>query len=406
MLYQYLQDDRLIVDGDDVYLDVTTLLSECYSESGNQYGKSNLAAADDFEGKIKDLPSKIQEVLHRRKVAFGPLMAHGSCEKLVTMVLKLLDDHKNTTVCSNPFRASKKDSEEIMRQITECIVAELAEKYLQAEYQKHFSPCSLVDKPGSNAKWRVVDYGKLYQLTKKHSGTLSGLEQAPKRAAHCGYKFKFDKRSGFWQVELTKRAHDLSAFVAPNGQVFKWKVMPFGFTNARATFQQVMSQILARMKPKLTVQALLKRGAVIEVYIDNVLLGTKDADDQLRLVDEFLRTCEECNTRLNFEKCEFMQEKIEYLGFQVGWKWWRPVKDRVALFWKATIRDDNTRGVKDIRAFLGSCNFYRRHLPTSTYCSQLLTDLTESTVPWKWTPQHEAQFHKIKEKLSSLRLLG
>ena len=126
MHYQYLDDDRIIVDGNDVYLDVSALLSECYSVSRYQYGKSNLAAADDFEEKIKNLPTKIQEVLRRRKVAFGPLMAHGSCEKLVTMDLELMDEHKNTTVRSKPFPASKADSEKIMRQITECIADDLA----------------------------------------------------------------------------------------------------------------------------------------------------------------------------------------------------------------------------------------------------------------------------------------
>ena len=224
MYYQYLDDDRFIVDGNDVYLDVSALLSECYSVSRDEYGKSNLAAADDFEENIENLPTQIQEVLHRRKVAFGPLMAHGSCEKLVTMDLELMDEHKNTTVRSKPFPASKADSEEIMRQITECIAADLAEKYEQAEYPKHCSPCFLVDKPGSNAKRLVVHYGKLNKLTKKHSGSLPSLEQALERAAPCRFKSKLDKPSGFWQVELTKQAQDLSAFIAPNGQVFKWKV--------------------------------------------------------------------------------------------------------------------------------------------------------------------------------------
>ena len=135
-------------------------------------------------------------------------------------------------------------------------------------------------------------------------------------------------------------------------------------------------------------QALLKRGAVIEVYIDDVLLGTDDADDDLRFVEELLRTCEECNTRLKLEKCEFMQEEIEYLGFQVRWRWWRPVKEKVTRILKASIRDDKTRCVKDIRVFLGSCNFYVRHIPTFTYSSHLLTDFTKKTVRWKWTPEH------------------
>ena len=149
-----------------------------------------------------------------------------------------------------------------------------------------------------------------------------------------------------------------------------------------------------------------EKGAVIEVYIDDFLLGTDDADDHLRLVEEFLRTCEECNTRVRLEKCEFMQEEIEYMGFQVGWRWWRPVTENVAPILGASIRDDKTRGVKDIRAFVGSCNFYRRHIPTFTYSCDLLTDLTKKNVPWKWTPEHEAQFQEMREILSSLRLLG
>ena len=182
--------------------------------------------------------------------------------------------------------------------------------------------------------------------------------------------------------------------------------MPFRLTNAPATFRELMNQVVARMRLKPTVQALLKKGAVIEVHIDDVLLGTDDADDHLHLVKEFLRTCEERNTRVKLEKGEFMYDEIEYLGFQVGWRRWRPVKDKVAPILKATIRDDKTRGVKDIRAFLGSCIFYRRHIPTSTYSSRLLTDLTKKTVPWKWSLQHEAQFQNIKAKLSPLRLLG
>ena len=84
----------------------------------------------------------------------------------------------------------------------------------------------------------------------------------------------------------------------------------------------------------------------------------------------------------------------------------KPVKDKGALILKATIRDEKNRGLKDIRAFPGSCNFDRRHIPTFTYSSHLPTKSTKKTVPCKWTPEHEAQFQEIKEKLSSLRLLG
>ena len=70
LFYQYLDDDRFFVDGNDVYLDVAALLSECYSVSRDEYGKSYLAAADDLEEKIKKLPSKIQEVLRPKEGGF------------------------------------------------------------------------------------------------------------------------------------------------------------------------------------------------------------------------------------------------------------------------------------------------------------------------------------------------
>ena len=61
LFYQYLDDDRFIVDGNDVYLDVSALLSECYSVSRDEYGKSNLAAADDFGEEIKICSPKFKK---------------------------------------------------------------------------------------------------------------------------------------------------------------------------------------------------------------------------------------------------------------------------------------------------------------------------------------------------------
>ena len=47
--------------------------------------------------------------------------------------------------------------------------------------------------------------------------------------------------------------------------------MLFGLTNAPATSQELMNQVVTRMKLNPTVQALLKKVAVNEVYIDDVL---------------------------------------------------------------------------------------------------------------------------------------
>ena len=125
--------------------------------------------------------------------------------------------------------------------------------------------------------------------------------------------------------------------IAPNGQLFPWNVMPFGLANAPATFRELMNQLIAIMKRRSKAQQLLRKGAVIEAYIDKVFLGSNTTEDHKSLIDEFLSVCDECNTRVKIEKCEFMRELVEYLGFEVVHQWWKPVEDKVAPLLKAMI---------------------------------------------------------------------
>ena len=142
-----------------------------------------------------------------------------------------------------PYPAPQEEVEEIERQIQECIDAGLAEEYKQGDYLHHCSPCVLVAKPGSTALRLVVDYGEVNKKTQNHSGSIPNMENTLERIAKCRYKTKMDKRSGFWQVDLTAAAQELLAFITPKGRVFKWKVMPFWVANATALFQELMNQI-------------------------------------------------------------------------------------------------------------------------------------------------------------------
>jgi hypothetical protein len=111
-----------------------------------------------------------------------------------------------------------------------------------------------------------------------------------------------DMRTGFRQVKLSEKARDLLAFVTPRGRVFRWKVMPFGVANAPAVFQELISKILALVRARPKVQALISRGAELEAHIDDVLLGADTLDDMHLLVDEFVTVCEEYHLRVKWEK--------------------------------------------------------------------------------------------------------
>ena len=99
------------------------------------------------------------------------------------------------------------------------------------------------------------------------------MENTLERIAKCRYKTKMDKRSGFWQVNLTVAAQELLAFITPKGRVFKWKVMPFWVANAQVLFQELMNKILYILRRRPLVQELISRGAEKEAGIDKREFG-------------------------------------------------------------------------------------------------------------------------------------
>ena len=62
-------------------------------------------------------------------------------------------------------------------------------------------------KPGSTATGLVVDYGEVNKKTQNHSGSIPNMENTLERIAKCRFKTKMDKRSGIWQVDLTRAEH-------------------------------------------------------------------------------------------------------------------------------------------------------------------------------------------------------
>ena len=181
-------------------------------------------------------------------------------------------------------KQDKGKSNEIERQIQECIDAGLVEEYKHGDYPRHCSPCFLVAKPGSTAMRLVVDHGEVNKMTQNHSGSIPNMENTLERIAKCRFKTKMDKRSGFWQVDLTRAAQELLPFVTPKGRVFRWKVMPFGVANAPALFQELMNKILYILRRRPLVQELVSRGAEMEAHIDDVSLGTNTQEDHIEAV--------------------------------------------------------------------------------------------------------------------------
>ena len=179
-------------------------------------------------------------------------------------------------------------------------------------------------------------------------------------------------------MDPTPNAQKLLAFITPQGRVFKWKVMPFGVAKAPALFQELMNKILSILRRRPVVQELISRSAQMDAHIDDVCLGTNTQENHLILWGEFFAVCQENHTRLKLEKCEFMQETMQYLGFDIGYEWWTPAASKAKPLMDAKVQhEDRKKGLHDVHSFVWACNFYRRYIKGFTYTSTILTDLIE-----------------------------
>lgn len=87
-------------------------------------------------------------------------------------------------------------------------------------------PCLLVPKPDDTFRF-CTDYRKLNAVTKTDSFPLPRMEDCVGRVGSAHFITQLDLLKGYWQVGLTPRASEISAFVTPDSFV-QYKVMAFG----------------------------------------------------------------------------------------------------------------------------------------------------------------------------------
>lgn len=141
-------------------------------------------------------------------------------------------------VKQHPYRVNPK-KREIMKAETEYLLKHGLAVPSQSPWS---SPCLLVPKPDFTHRF-CTDYRKVNNLTKPDSFPLPRIEDCIDRVGAAKYVTKLDLLKGYWQVPLTPRASEISAFVTPDN-FLQYTVLAFEMRNAPATFQRLMQKVL------------------------------------------------------------------------------------------------------------------------------------------------------------------
>ena len=109
--------------------------------------------------------------------------------------------------------------------------------------------------------WRIcIDYKALNKVTIKNCYPLPHIHDLLDQLKEAVYFSNLDLQSGYHQVIVAEQDAWKTTFKTTQG-LYEWLVIPFGLTNALATFMIVMNDVLRRFVDDFVI-----------VYLDDILL--------------------------------------------------------------------------------------------------------------------------------------
>ena len=341
----------------------------------------NSEVLHNLDSKVSHLPPSHQEelklLLHRYEHLFPDIPSRTD------KVYHDVDVGDSQPVKQHPYRLNPIKEQYLQKEIQFL----LQHDFIEPSKSPWSSPCILI--PKADGSYRMcTDYRKVNILTKSDTFPIPRVDDCIDKIGNATFVTKFDLLKGFWQVPLTERAKEISAFVTPNG-LYQYKVMPFGMKNSPATFQRMINSVTSGLSD-------------CEAYIDDVILHSDSWDSHLGSISAFFERLSDAKLTVNLTKSEFGCAQVIYLGHVVGQGQVKPVNVKVS----AISEYPKPECKRQLLRFLGMVGYYRKFCPNFSTISEPLTCLLKKNVPFVWTESCQTAFEKLKVILESSPVLS
>ena len=332
----------------------------------------NSQILNDLGTKLSHLPlvqrKELAEVITQYREAFPNVPSKTN------LIEHDVDVGDSAPIKQHPYRVSPMKKELLDKEVQYMLENDIIE-----ESQSNWSsPCILVPKHDGGFRF-CTDFRKVNDKTKSDSFPIPRIADCIDQIGNAKFVSTFDMLKGYWQVPLTQRAREISAFVTPSG-LYQYKVMPFGMKNAPATFQRMVNKLVRDIDG-------------CEGYIDDVVIFSDNWSDHIRQIKCFFQIMREAKLTINLMKSEFGKATVKYLGHIVGQGQVRPLDAKIQTIVKYPIP---TSRKKELARFLGMAGYYRNFCLNVSEIAAPLTNLLSKKVKFVWTDDCQLAFDKVK----------
>ena len=296
-----------------------------------------------------------------------------------------VDHHIELVPGSSPpsrptYRLSPSELDELRKQLTDLT----NHGFIQPSKSPYGAPVLFTKKKGGDLRM-CIDYRALNKITIKNKYPLPRVDELFDRLHGAKWFSKIDLRSGYHQVRIHSDDVPKTAFRTRYGH-FEFLVLPFGLTNAPATFMHLMNQVL---RPYLD--------SFVVVFLDDILIYSKTLDEHKKHVQAVLQVLRENKLYAKQSKCEFFKQSVSFLGHVISAHGISMEADKV----KAVQDWPLPQTASDIRSFLGLAGYYRRFVKGFSRISAPLSDLTKDNQTWTWTDKQQQAYETLKHAMTT-----
>ncbi|XP_043263810.1 uncharacterized protein LOC122404023 [Colletes gigas] len=329
--------------------------------------------------------SNIEQAEYRNTVQtlienYEPKKLHDSP---VTMKLVVKDDDP---IYQRPRRLSPRDREEVNRHINQW----LCEGIIQPSLSDYTSPVVLVQKKNGDTRL-CIDYRKLNCKIVRDRYPLPLIDDQIDALQGASIFSTLDLKNGFFHVPVDSGSRKYTSFIIPDGQ-YEFLYVPFGLCNSPAVFQKFINAIFRKLIDE----------KIVLTYMDDLVIIATCYNSAIARLKRVLQLSAEFGLNINWQKSNFLQTRIEFLGHIVENGTTRPTEKKT----DAVIKFPQPRNLKAIQSFLGLSGYFRKFVRNYSRIARPLSDLLKANTPFAFGEPQKFAFEQLKAILSTRPVLN